>query len=451
MEGRWKSAIEELNYRLMEAYSGDQGLFEELREAQSELGLLYGDRPTIPFLRPHFLTRKQYDEIMYAAEQVAQAGERLTYAALENDVLLDRFDLTEIERRLVHVDPGYEAVCASGRLDTFFEGNDFKFLEYNAETPSGPSDQHQIERVLSRIPVLADFLAQTPHWTPGTRQLLLQTLIICYRQFGGRERKPNIAIIDWEGVSTEPEFYVLKDYFESLGYRTLVADPDDLEYDGESLHAGPFGIDILYKRVLIHELLEKYGADHPIISAYENGHLCMINSFRVKIPHKKMSFAIFSDPAYADIFTPAQRVILEKHVPWTRKVEEARTTHGGKEIDLTEFVSRERENLVLKPNDDYGGKGVVLGWECTAGEWDDAIESALEDAFVVQERAPVTLEEFPHYNEDLRLESLHVDFDPYLFNNKAEGGMVRLSSSSLVNVTQGGGQTALFVLEDAEA
>jgi hypothetical protein len=35
-----------------------------------------------------------------------------------------------------------------------------------------------------------------------------------------------------------------------------------------------------------------------------------------------------------------------------------------------------------------------------------------------------------------------------LFLGKAEGGLVRLSSQSLVNVAQGGGQTALIILED---
>lgn len=447
MEGRWKAVVDDLNHRLVDEYSGDRELFEELLSIQSDLGLLYGDRPTVPFLRPHFLTRQQYDSIMQAAELVAFAGERLTEAALEDEVLLDRFDLTETERRLVHISPGYSAVCASARLDTFFDGDDFRFLEYNAETPSGPSDQKQIETVLAKIPVLQDFLSETPHWRPRPRPRLLETLVVCYRQHGGKERRPNIAIVDWEGVSTEPEFYVLKDYFESMGHKTLVVDPAELEYDGVQLRAGSFRIEILYKRVLIHELLEKYGDDHPIVHAYEDGNLCMVNSFRVKIAHKKMCFSIFSDPEYSKIFTEDQNEVLRKHIPWTRKVEEARTTYGSESVDLMEFVRTRREDLVLKPNDDYGGKGIVLGWEVTESEWDDALEEALTDSFVVQERAPVKQEEFPVYDDDVRLESLLVDFDPYLFNNRAEGGMVRLSHSSLVNVTQGGGQTALFVLE----
>ena len=45
------------------------------------------------------------------------------------------------------------------------------------------------------------------------------------------------------------------------------------------------------------------------------------------------------------------------------------------------------------------------------------------------------------------MESLTVDFDPFLFCGVVEGGMVRLASGSLVNITQGGGETALAILK----
>jgi hypothetical protein len=48
----------------------------------------------------------------------------------------------------------------------------------------------------------------------------------------------------------------------------------------------------------------------------------------------------------------------------------------------------------------------------------------------------------------LEREEMFVDFNPYLFRGRAEGALVRLSSSSLCNVSSGGGETALLVLED---
>lgn len=437
-----------LNDQLLAEYRTDVSLFKQLIEVQSNLGLLFGDRPTCPLLRPHFLSRRQYDEIAYASETIADAAERLTYAALEDEELLARFDLTEMEDQLVRVDPGYEKICNSSRLDTFVAGNEFKFLEYNAETPAGVGDQMQLEQVLNKIPLSRKFLNENENWRPKPHQKLLQSLFTSYREFGGKKGKPNIAIVDWEGVSTEAEFYILKDYFESMGFKTLVADPSELEYNGKFLHAGSFDIDIVYKRVLIHELLERCDEDHPLIRSYVHGNLCIANNFRVKIPHKKMSFAVMTDQKYADIFTEQQLEIIAKHVPWTRKVEDSKTDFHGSEIDLISFLKDKQETFLLKPNDDYGGKGIVLGWETSQDDWEKALDEALLDSFVVQEKVAIEKQAFPVFDKEVTVEKLLVDFDPFLFQNKVEGGMVRLSSSSLVNVTQGGGQTALVVLED---
>ena len=448
MKNKLAQKIADLNTQLQEEYEKDTELFAELVKVQSDLGLLFDDRPTCPFLRPHFISRTQYDEIVHAAETIADAEKTLTYAALEDEELLARFDLTEMEEKLVRIDPGYEKICNSSRLDTFISSEGFKFLEYNAETPAGVGDQMQLEKVLNRIPLIKDFLRENENWRPKPHQKLLQSLFTSYREFGGNKSKPNIAIVDWEGVSTEAEFYILKDYFESMGFPSIILDPSEIEYDGEKLTAGTFDIDIIYKRVLIHELLEKVDGSHPIIQSYIDENLCMSNNFRVKIPHKKMSFAIMSDPECAGIFDDEQLKIIGKHIPWTRKVEKVKTTFNGDEIDLLEYLRKNKDTFLLKPNDDYGGKGIVMGWEATQPEWETAIDEALKDSFVVQEKAAIEKKEYPVFNEKVTMENLLVDFDPFLFQNKVEGGMVRLSSSSLVNVTQGGGQTALIVLED---
>ena len=448
MKNEQSEKVARLNQEIFREYENDTELFEDLIKVQSDLGLLYDDRPTCPFLRPHFMSRKQYDEIVYASETIADAEKSLTYAALEDEKLLARFDLTVMEKRLVRVDPGYEKICVTSRLDTFVSGDEFKFLEYNAETPAGVGDQMQLEIVLQRIPLIKDFLAHNQNWRPKPHQKLLQSLFTSYREFGGRKSKPNIAIVDWEGVSTESEFYILKDHFESMGFPTIVLDPEEIEYDGNKLNAGSFEIDIVYKRVLIHELLEKVDESHPLIRSYIDGNLCIANSFRVKIPHKKMSFAILTDEQYANMFTEEQLEVIRKHIPWTRKVEEAKTTFEGREVDLLQIIRKNRDRFLIKPNDDYGGKGIVLGWENSQGEWESAIEEALTDSFVVQEKVSIEKKEFPVFDKKVTMEKLLVDFDPFLFQNKVEGGMVRLSSSSLVNVTQGGGQTALVILED---
>ena len=440
--------VNRLNSDIVRAHYDDTSLFEALTLTQSELGLLFGDRTTCPFLRPHMLARSQYSQISYAAETIAEAAERFVSAALQDDMILSLLDLTEREASLARIEPGYSSLCVSSRLDTFIDGDDFKFLEYNAETPAGVGDQHHLESLLFRIPAVKAFLGINEYSRTRPQQKLLESLVRGYREFGGKETKPNIAIVDWDGVSTGAEFESLKDFFESMGFRTLIVDPKDIEYNGRELYAGSFRIDIFYKRIVIHEYLDAFDDGHALIQGYSDGNVFMANSFRVKIAHKKSSFAVLTDEKYASLFTSEQQAIIRKHLPWTRKVTDAATTYFGDSVETLEFIRKNREKMLLKPNDDYGGKGIVMGWEVNAGEWDDAIENALSESFVVQERAAIKKETFPFYDTTARLTDLHVDFDPFLFLNKVEGGMVRLSASSLVNVTQGGGQTALVVLED---
>jgi hypothetical protein len=106
---------------------------------------------------------------------------------------------------------------------------------------------------------------------------------------------------------------------------------------------------------------------------------------------------------------------------------------------------------VLKPNDEYGGKGVLLGWETTSEAWDTALQSALRDppgAWIVQERIAVRREIFPQFDAEGRvtMSDMLVDLAPYLFRGRIGGYLTRLSATGLANVTSGGGQVPPFVV-----
>jgi glutathionylspermidine synthase len=424
-----------------------QAVFDDLIAAQRKLGLVFGDRPTCPFLRPHMVTRSQYDEVSRASSIIAAAVERMVARALVDDDLLAVLGPTERETQMARIDPGYSCLSVSSRLDSYLSDAGFQFLEYNAETPAGVGDQMQLEQVLFPLAHLKALLAERAHWRPQPHRRLLKALVDAYREGGGEAERPQIAIVDWKGVATESEFFVLRDYFADQGYETIIADPGELLYDGKHLSRGDFRIDIVYKRVIIHEFLERCDENHPLALAYADRNICLVNSFRSKLAHKKASFAVLSDPAYEEMFTGTEIEIFHKHIPWTRRVRRGRTTFHDSEQDLIALMRQERNRLVLKPNDDYGGHGVFIGWESTADEWEHAIQIALERPYVVQERVALKKTPMPMFTDRVRLEEMFIDFNPFLFHNEVEGALVRLSTSSLLNVTSGGGQTALLVLE----
>jgi hypothetical protein len=442
-----QSIIQSLDDRILADPLMGPELFARLLASQRELGLLHGDRPTCPFLRPHILSRSQYEAITLTAQAIAAAFETLVERALVDDALLDELGLTGTEAKMARIDPGYTRLCVTSRLDTYISETGFQFLEYNAESPAGIGDQMQLEKVLFGLPQMKEFLRRHEHWLPEPHRRLLASLVAAYREWGGEQQRPQIAIVDWEGVSTASEFEVLKQYFESEGYATVIADPRALKFDGAALTSAGFRIDIVYKRVVIHEFLERFDDSHPLARAYAEHKVCLANSFRTKMAHKKAGFAILSDPHYGHLFTAEQRAAIARSIPWTRRVRTGATVFESAERDLVEIIKTERERLVLKPNDDYGGKGVVIGWETDQESWERAITLALERPYVVQQRAPIKKASIPMFSDRAYAAEMNIDFNPFLFHNEVEGALVRLSASSLSNVSSGGGQTALLVLE----
>src|SRR6202040_525203 len=164
---------------------------------------------------------------------------------------------------------------------------------------------------------------------------------------------------------TFSEFELLRDAFTALGVHTIVCDPRDLSFDRGALVAGGRRIDLVYRRVLINDMVSREPECRALLDAYEARAVCVANTLRCKIPHKKAFFAVLTDDRYAGLFSAGERELIRRHVPWTALVEERRTARDGQPVDLVSYLRAHRERFVIKPNDEYGGTGVTLGWEIT--------------------------------------------------------------------------------------
>jgi hypothetical protein len=423
-------------------------VFEKLHDAMRTNRLVYGDRPISVALRPHLLERSQFEAQKALAELIVRALEKIAATAVQFPALMTKLGLTDAEQKVALIDPGFARAAVTTRLDGFVHGQEIKFVEYNAENPSSVSDQEGLNRVLFELPAMST-LAQRyrlQQFSPVER--LLVTLLAVYREWNGNG-VPNIAIMDWKNLPTANEFILLRDHFAARGVRTIICSPDELEYNRGRLCCGDFEIDLVYKRIIIHEFLARYDETHPLVRAYVNHHVCLVNPFRCKIMHKKASFELLTDEAYGSWFTSKERAAINRSIPWTRRMADRRTTYRADNVELVDFVRQNRARLVLKPNDDYGGHGVYFGPQLDESAWANAITTALSSDYVVQEAVDLSPEEFPIFNQtDWKLQPMFVDTNPFLFSGKVCGAMVRLSNSPVVNVTSGGGETGFFVIHE---
>jgi hypothetical protein len=420
----------------------------EMRRAR----LTFGNRVHCPFLRPLFMTAADEARVRVFAETLADLGERTVVAAMEHPSLLDELGLRPDEQRLVRIEPGYARASTSSRVDTFLLPDALQAAEYNAESPAGFGYTERLGGVFETLPVMARFRERFDVRAYPLIEPMLNALLTSYREWGGRAEPPLIAIVDWRNVPTWSEFEILQERFTELGVPTIVCAPEDLEFDGPALRAGGRTIDLLYRRVLINDILERPAECAALVKAVEAKAVCMANSFRCKIPHKKAFFAVLTDDRFAEIFDDGALALVRRHVPWTRVVAETRTTREDIEFDLVPYIREHRDELVMKPNDEYGGTGVTLGWEQTASAWDDTLQRALgapAGTWIVQEKIRIRRENFPYFEggQNAVMKDMLVDMAPYLFHGKLAGFLTRLSASGLANVTSGGGQVPAFRVE----
>lgn len=421
-----------------------------LTEKQPAARTMFGGKPLCTVLRPQFLSPQTYARIQEVCTVLSGAMFRLAERIPDDPELVDLLGLTPTEQELVAVDPGYREISPTSRLDSFMSRDSWQFVEYNAETPAAVAYEDVLSELFLDLPVMRAFTQDFRVTALPAMHRLRDVLLDAYRQWGG-QGSPSIAIVDWKGVPTEPEFELFAEYFRQSGLTAIIAEPGRLEYDGTRLRVEGQTIDLVYKRVLISELLSRPEVARPLVEAYKNHHVCMVNSFRSKLLHKKAIFALLSDERYAAFFDERECEAIAEHVPWTRRVAERRTTCGGREIELVPYVRDHREHLLLKPNDEYGGKGVVIGWEVSQAEWEAALTDALREPYVVQDRVYVGCEAFPRWSDtDLIWVDLAADLDPFLFHREVGGVLTRLSPAALLNVTAGAGSTVpTFLVERA--
>jgi uncharacterized circularly permuted ATP-grasp superfamily protein len=440
-----------------------QESWARLSEAMRERRLYFGERPLASVLRPRLITAAQYDLLRSGVGCVAAAARTFAAAALEpgelGGAIRAKLMLTPQEDALIALHPGYLEPSAHSRMDTFLtvDGKSLQFVEYNAESPAAIAYEDLLSEAFLATPILQQFAQRYPLRPLPARHRLLETLLRAWQAAGSPGGQPSVAILDWSGLPTATEFVMFRDYFAQHRLPAVICAPDDLRFRDGRLYAtqgaGETPITIVFKRVLTSEFLEHYGADamhHPLVQAYAARACVTVNSFRAKLLHKKSLFALLSDEQFQHLLTADEHAAVQAYIPWTRVVAPGATTYQGERVpDLLAFVRANRERLLLKPNDDYGGKGITIGWETDADAWDAALTAALASPFVVQERVTIAYEDYPALvNGQLVIGKRLVDSDPFLFGSEVTGSLCRLSTVTLLNVTAGGGSTVpVFVID----
>ncbi len=427
---------------------------EKLEADFRERELVYGDRLLCTVLRPRFLSTSELEYITAISEAV-QSGIVAALSAIK--AAPERYmamlgEFSDLEADLIRLDYGLSRPDVSVRLDGFYvPGEGIRFVEVSGSLPSMDgyteelgfafADTDIFERFQREVGTVASIDISGP---------VTDSIWAAWTDYSGSAATPTIAVVDWLGGrwADESEFRVFRRRFEAVGMNAVIADPRELEFDGDRLlHAGK-PIDIVFRRLIPQHILANPDDAAPLLDAAKANAVCMVNPLFNSVCDRKAIFALLTDPDLDFGMSRTIRKIIDLCVPWTRRVSDTKTTLPSGELgSLLDYCEANRDVLVLKPNYDFGGVDVRLGWHHTLAEWRTALETALSHDYVVQTKIAVPTEEFPTLEASPRPVERHLDTAPFMRSGRFGGILTRLSDNELSNVTAGGSAVPTFIVD----
>ena len=412
----------------------------------------FGEDLIPTFLKPFFLPHATSQNIANVIHVIIDVLEKVTHLYFTNPELKDFFYIDKKAEELIKMDHGYSRNVVISRPDSFFANDILKFVEFNCDSPAGAGytdAEENIQKTMFPFTEIANNFELYPHHRLDD---LLSALLSCYEEFAGKNKKPNIAIVDWNEVRTQNEFRILKKHFMSKGYDTTIADPRELKFSNGKLEHKGFSIDLVYRRAIFKELMERRDDVQNFLKAYKAGKICVVNPFRSRLASTKAILSIITNPKqYRSLFTEEENHIIQHHVPWTRRVKDIQTNHGNDTVFLRKHIVNHKDHLVLKPSDSYGGKNVYIGCETNQNEWDALVEGIIthQEDWVVQRYVQIPQMSVPVVEGNkISYQTKKINFNPFVFNGRYAGSVARLSDQSVINVSAGGGLIPVIEYEE---
>jgi hypothetical protein len=377
---------------------GDAAWAEQLQQRMREQRLTDSGRLLSPVLRPFFVTQKQVDSLAKAATQLSNIFDKLESLILANPVWLNRLQMLPAEKSLLAADPGYRHFTMAGSIDiTFGHGGCF-VSGVDASRAMGLAYASGLADLFLQLPIVKEFkrgghpIAKIP---AGRR--MSQALTAAWHQFGGKG-KPTVAVVDaahpGEGTS---EGELLADLLATQGLDARFVPPEKLIFDQDHLRAGDHRLDLVVRRILARDIVTRWDLTHPLLVAYRARAVCVVNSFRAEIGQRRAFLELLTDEAVTAHLSAAERRLLKTLVRWTRIVSARKVQYDGQEVDLLDWILKNRERLMLFPDRPSPELRVYAGSEMTSVAWEWAVRQALRTPYVVQDCGTGNIETFPFF------------------------------------------------------
>jgi hypothetical protein len=409
------------------------------------------NHPMSPVLRPHFISSRDHAALEKATATILSAIRRAEQMVLSSPVHMARMQLLPAERMLAAVDPGFTPLTMTGVLDANIHNGAMHFSGYRETSPSNVIYSDLMADLYYEAPPVKEFRKKYKLTKLSGSKHLLNGILKAYKEFGGKQKKPSIAIIESRPPfqpAEASENAILLEFFRKEGFTTNLVAPEHVEYRNGVLRHGEIQIDLVYRALRLQEFLVRFDLNHPLVRAYKDRAVCVINNFRSEALSKRALFDLLTDETFTAKFPAAERKAIKEFIPWTRLVQAGKTTHNGRVIDLPEYAMKHRAKLVLKPNSDSTDLQTFRGADNDEAGWEKALRQAMRNPYVIQETMDSARAVFPLYQYgSLLMKDMHVEMHPHSLGGKIHGISTWLNVAGTNGFTTLSGLAPSFLLE----
>lgn len=431
------------------------GLKEALRKVDQIIqneGLVFKGK-ALPFsVQPLAITDEENNYFKRASEILSDSLEIVLDAYEKDTEIREYFSYYSKYEKLININPGYERKIRISRFDCIWNGGyEFKVVEPNACCPGGVVVLGKLKEKWFDLPIIKEitnsyekkqFLCDTPNG-------FLNELVNAYREMGGNEEDPQIALVNYaEKYSYELEH--IQKYGCEMGYKIIICDLRDLKLDsqGKRLMFNQQPIDIIYNKV---DQLELGNEDmKDVIEACERGLVCNVNSYSsMFIGESKMTLALLTDSKFQEKYLTKEQIeMVNKHILWTRKLEETITSFKEEEVNLIQYIIENKDLFVLKVDNSTRGENVFLGKYTNHETWSKIINDNKNGNWIVQEYNEIpSVEILECKGENIIKENKKFGIDIFMFGGKYAGIVSRISDKAVINLGQGGYEQPVIALK----
>jgi len=308
----------------------------------------------------------------------------------------------------------------------FYKDKDnFKFCELNTDGSSAMNEDNTIAKILLESKAMEDIKNGYEFINRELIDKWVDESLKLYEKARFREGNPNVAIVDFKESATTYEFIEFKKAYERRGLKAFIADPRDLVYRDKKLYYDDTRIDLIYRRIVTFELIEKFNEAEAFIKAYKDKSVVTIGSLRSQVAHNKIFFKVLHDDDIKYLLKNEEIDFIKEHIPYTG-------IFGGEKHVFNEVLAN-KDKYVIKPMDMNASQGVMIGRDLDSSTWIEGLEKAFNNNYIFQEFVEPFEREFVVYEEGLKKKNLKYLVGVFLYNRKYAGMYTRVSENNLIS------------------